>query len=159
MEPANDPYPVWYIYHASILKLFPTKVLKPYINMDYAKKVVDILKARSQILQKYGLKAVWVTDAPEVLPEAFFRDHPKWRGPRVDQLNRSRTARFAADVDRPAVLRLYRKSMHKLIKKLPVVDTFYLRQVMLVQDSVGHRAFILVQMVRLGVSIGQCGSG
>lgn len=127
MKPSGDPYPVWYIYHASILKLFPPKILKPYVDMDYAKKVVDLLQARCRILRKHGLKAAWVTDSPEVLPEAFFQDHPEWRGPRVDQVNRSRTPRFAPDVDRPEILRLYREAMYQLIKELPEVDIFSLQ--------------------------------
>lgn len=120
----GDPYPAWYIYRPGLLKIFPPKEIQPYVNAKYAQKVASLLQERCRIVHKYGLKAAYITNEPEVLPEAFFIDHPELRGPRVDQENRSRTARFAPCVDRPEVLRLYREAMNQLLEKCPDVDLF-----------------------------------
>jgi hypothetical protein len=120
----NDPYPSWYVHHASLLKIFPPKDVQPYVNMDYAEKVSGILEKRCEILRKYGLKAVWNANEPAVMPEAFFVAFPQLRGPRIDQPNRSRKAHFAPSADEPDVLRMYRESMQLLLKKCPEVELF-----------------------------------
>lgn len=118
----GDPYPAWYMYHASLLKIFPPEKLQPYVNMDYAKKVAGIFEARCSILGRYGLKAYYSANEPEVLPERFFIDNPELRGARVDHPNRSRVARFAPCVDRSEVLAMYRETMKLLLKKCPEVE-------------------------------------
>jgi len=120
----DDPYPAWYMHHASLLTIFPPKDVQPFVNMDYAGKVSAILEKRCAILRKLGLKAVWNANEPAVLPEAFFTAHPELRGPRIDQPNRSRKARFAPSVDEPETLRLYRESMQLLLKRCPEVELF-----------------------------------
>jgi hypothetical protein len=130
-DPPDDPYPAWFVYRTSILKLFPPKELEPFVDQEYASAVVQLLEKRCAILRKFGLKAQWNSSEPQVLPEAFFTEHPALRGPRTDQPNRSRTARFSPCVDEPATLELYRQAMRSLIKRLPEVDTFNF----LTQDS------------------------
>lgn len=121
----GDPYPAWYIYHPSLLKIFPPAALRPYVSTDYAEAVAGIFQARCEILRRHGLKAAYSTNEPAVLPESFFTDHPELRGPRVDQPNRSRKARFAPCVDRPEVLALYRESLQQLLKQCPQVEIFF----------------------------------
>jgi hypothetical protein len=120
----SDPYPEWYVHHASLLKIFPPKDVQPYVNMDYASRVVAILEKRCAILRKLGLKAVWHANEPAVMPEAFFAAHPELRGPRIDQANRSRKAHFAPCVDEPETLRMYRESMQLLLQHCPEVELF-----------------------------------
>jgi hypothetical protein len=120
----DDPYPEWYMHHASLLKIFPPKDVLPFVDKDYADKVSAILEKRCEILRKLGLKAVWNANEPAVMPEAFFTAHPELRGPRIDQPNRSRKARFAPSVDEPETLRIYRESMQLLLKRCPEVELF-----------------------------------
>ncbi|HWB83336.1 MAG TPA: hypothetical protein VG675_04295 [Bryobacteraceae bacterium] len=120
----GDPYPAWFIYQPGLLKIFPPAEVAPYENRDYSEKVAALLQARCEILRRHGLKAAYHTNEPQVLPEAFFTAHPELRGPRVDQPNRSRKARFAPCVDRPETLALYREAMQKLLARLPEVDMF-----------------------------------
>jgi hypothetical protein len=120
----DDPYPEWYMHHASLLKIFPPKDVLPFVDRDYANKVSAILEKRCEILRKLGLKAVWNANEPAVMPEAFFTAHPELRGPRIDQPNRSRKARFAPSVDEPETLRMYRESMQLLLKRCPEVELF-----------------------------------
>lgn len=120
----DDPYPAWYVHHASLLTIFPPKEVQPYVNMDYASHLAAILEKRCEILRRYGLKAVWHANEPAVLPEAFFTAYPELRGPRIDQSNRSRKAHFAPCVDEPETLRFYRESVQLLLKDCPEVEVF-----------------------------------
>jgi len=121
---AADPYPEWYMQHASLLTIFPPPEVQPYVNMDYASRVSAILEQRCAILRKYGLKAVWNANEPAVMPEVFFTAYPELRGPRIDQPNRSRKAYFAPSVDEPETLQMYRESMQLLLKHCPEVEIF-----------------------------------
>ena len=120
----DDPYPMWFVHHATLLKIFPPPELQPYVDRKYSAHVSEILEKRCNILRKYGLKGVWNANEPAVLPEAFFTAYPELRGPRVDQPNRSRKVHFAPSVDRPAILRMYRESMQQLLKTCPEVELF-----------------------------------
>jgi hypothetical protein len=120
----DDPYPAWFMHHASLLKIFPPKDVLPFVNKDYADNVSAILEKRCAILRKLGLKTVWNANEPAVMPEAFFTAHPDLRGPRIDQPSRSRKAHFAPSVDERETLRLYRESMQLLLKRCPEVELF-----------------------------------
>ena len=65
------------------------------------------------------------------MPAAFFTAYPQLRGPRVDQPNRSRTARFSMCVDQPETLRLHAVAMKNLLARCPEIETFSF----LTQDS------------------------
>ena len=123
MDP-EDPYPMWFVHHASLLKIFPPKEIQPYVDMKYAARLSAILGKRCEVLRKYGLKAIWSANEPAVMPEAFFTAHPELRGPRIDQPNRSRKPYFAPSVDEPEMLRIYRESMQLLLKQCPEVEIF-----------------------------------
>ena len=119
-----DPYPAWYVHHASLLKIFPPEEVRPYVDLNYAARVQELLEQRCAVLRKYGLKAVWNANEPAVMPEAFFTAHPELRGPRIDQPNRSRQPHFAPSVDEPETLRLYRESLQLLLSHCPEVELF-----------------------------------
>lgn len=120
----NDPYPMWFVHHASLLKIFPPPEVQPYVDTKYSAHVTEIVAQRCRILEKYGLKGVWNANEPAVMPEAFFKAYPELRGSRVDQTNRSRKVYFASSVDEPATLRMYRESMQRLVNTCPEVELF-----------------------------------
>ncbi|HEY4380605.1 MAG TPA: hypothetical protein VGN01_09695 [Acidobacteriaceae bacterium] len=123
MDP-SDPYPMWFVHHASLLTIFPPKEVEPHVDTTYSAEIKRMLQGRCRVLGKYGLKGVWSANEPAVLPEAFFVAHPEWRGPRIDQPNRSRKPYFAPNVDQPEVLRVYRESMQMLLETCPEVEQF-----------------------------------
>ena len=129
--PSDDPYPAWFVYRVSLLKIFAPKEAQPFVDMAYAGRIARILEERCAVLRKLGLKAHWNSNEPQVLPEAFFQAYPRLRGPRVDQPNRSRVAWFASCVDQPEMLRLYREAMKNLLARCPEVESFNF----LTQDS------------------------
>lgn len=124
-DPPDDPYPAWYVHHAGLLVIFPPKELQPFVDMEWAERAAEFFEERCRILRKHGLKAYWHANQPEVLPEGFFVAHPELRGPRIDQPNRSRVPHFAACVDRPETLRLYREAMRTLLQRCPEVEIFH----------------------------------
>jgi hypothetical protein len=130
-NPPEDPYPAWFVYRVSLLKIFAPKDVQPFVDMKYAGEITQILEQRCAVLRKLGLKAHWNSNEPQVLPEAFFQAYPRLRGPRVDQPNRSRVAWFAPCTDQPETLRLYREAMKNLLARCPEVESFNF----LTQDS------------------------
>ena len=123
-QPPNDPYPAWFIQRPDFFKLFPAPEVQPFVDMGYGRRVATLLEERCQILRRLGLKAHWAANLPQVMPEAFFTAYPQLRGPRVDQPNRSRTARFSMCVDQPETLRLYALAMQNLLARCPEIETF-----------------------------------
>ena len=123
-DPPDDPYPAWFIQRPDFFKLFPAPEVQPFVDMNYARRVVTILEERCKILRRLGLKAHWAANIPQVMPEAFFTAYPQLRGPRVDQPNRSRLARFSMCVDQPETLRLYAVAMRNLLAHCPEIESF-----------------------------------
>lgn len=130
-QPPDDPYPAWFIQRPDFFKLFPAAEVQPYVDMEYGRRIVGLLEERCKILRKLGLKAHWGANIPQVMPEAFFTAYPQLRGPRVDQPNRARTARFSMCVDQPETLRLYAEAMKNLLAHCPEIESFSF----LTQDS------------------------
>jgi hypothetical protein len=122
-DPPDDPYPAWFIQRPDFFKLFPAPEVQPFVDMNYARRVVTILEERCKILRRLGLKAHWASNIPQVMPEAFFTAYPQLRGPRVDQPNRSRLARFSMCVDQPETLRLYAVAMRNLLAHCPEIES------------------------------------
>lgn len=130
-QPPGDPYPAWFIQRPDFFKLFPPPEVEPFVDMAYAHRVAHLLEERCKILRGLGLKAHWAANIPQVMPEAFFTVHPELRGPRVDQPNRSRTARFSMCVDQPETVRLYAVALQNLLAHCPEIESF----AFLTQDS------------------------
>jgi len=123
-EDPDDPYPAWFAHHATLFKMFPPQAVRPFGDEGYAARIRDVVSRRCQILAKYGLKAIWSANEPGVLPEAFFIAHPDFRGPRIDQVTRSRKAYFAPDVANVEILAMYREAATDLLSACPQVGTF-----------------------------------
>ncbi|MBC2667182.1 hypothetical protein H7F51_16805 [Novosphingobium flavum] len=120
----GDTYPEWFVHHASMLKVFPTGAVAPFIDPVWVKRMQAIVRQRCSVLQRLNLRAVWRANEPAVLPEAFFTAHPELRGPRIDHPARSTKTHFAPNVDRPEMLAIYRQSIQQLLQACPAVDSF-----------------------------------
>lgn len=123
----GDPYPSWVISNTGLLKVVVPPPLRPHIPKEYSETVLGILERRCEVLRRLGLKAAFTTFEPQMLPEAVFREHPLWRGARVDHPNRSRVARFAPSIDNPEVLALYRDAVAELVRRCPEIDLLTMR--------------------------------
>ena len=55
-NPPDDPYPAWFVYRVSLLKVFAPKEVQPFVDMAYAGRIARILEERCAVLRKLGLK-------------------------------------------------------------------------------------------------------
>ncbi|HEX8301496.1 hypothetical protein [Sphingomonas sp.] len=120
----DDPYPAWFVHHATLFKIFPPTQVQPFVDMPYARRVQAIVAKRCAILARLGLTGTWVANEPAVLPEPFFAAHPELRGPRIDHPARSKKTHYAPNVDRPEMLTLYRESVRTALSICPQIETF-----------------------------------
>jgi hypothetical protein len=118
----GDPYPAWYDYRPGILKIFTPEALRKHVPAAFSAQVAEVLEKRSAILRRHGLKGLFQCNEPQVLPETVYAEHPLWRGPRVDQPNRSKLPHFAPSVDEAEVLALYREALAEMLKRCPEID-------------------------------------
>lgn len=116
----NDPYPNWGIYNATIFKVIVPDALKEFLPCDYAKRNLETICQRAEILKEYGLKAAFEGMEPAWLPDAVFKKHPLWRGPHCEQSRRSRKEYYAPCIDNPEVQKLYEESVEKLCRIVPI---------------------------------------
>lgn len=121
----RDPYPNWSLHRASLFKFIVPEELKEYLPADYAKRNLDMLCARMEILREFGLKAVFDGMEPAYLPEKVYVDHPSWRGARCDHPHRARTEYYAPCVDDPEMRAIYVRTVAELCRIAPF-DTFEL---------------------------------
>ncbi|MEM7683039.1 MAG: hypothetical protein AAF288_13885 [Planctomycetota bacterium] len=119
----DDPYPAWMEGQVGLLEIFPPDAIRPHVPEDYSGALVDALGARSRVLRDLGMKGMFTSNSPQIVPEGVLEENPLWRGPRVDQVVRSRVARFALNVDDPEVLALYREAVSSIIEAFPEIDT------------------------------------
>ena len=120
-----DPYPNWGLENPTLFKFIVPEELKKYYPAEYAARNLEMLKARAEILKEFGLKASFQGMEPAYMPEAVYRDHPEWRGPRCDQTRRARTEYFAPCLDNEELRAIYVKAVAELCKAAPIeVFTF-----------------------------------
>lgn len=116
----NDPYPNWGMYNSTLFKFIVPDALKPYLPEEYAKRNLEKLIARAEILREFGLKAAFSGMKPGWLPEEVYQDHPEWRGARCDQPRRARTEYYAPCVDHPDVRKFYTDTVAGLCSYAPI---------------------------------------
>ena len=121
----KDPYPNWSIERPTIFKFIVPKELKGYIPEDYANRNLNTLKERMKILKEFGYKTTFNGMTPEYLPEAVYRKHPAWRGPRCDHPRRARKEYYAPCLDNPEVRKMYVEAIAELCRIAPF-DSFEL---------------------------------
>lgn len=116
----GDPYPNWGMLQTSLFKLVVPKALQPYMDVEYAKSNLELIRQRSEIVKKYGMQAAVLVIDPFYLPEAAYLDHPEWRGARCDHPRRSKDAYFSPCIDNEEVRQLYYEAMQELCKMVDI---------------------------------------
>ena len=77
-----DPYPNWGLEHPTLFKFIVPPELEKHYDKEYAKRNLEMLKSRAEILKELGLKAYFRGMEPAYMPESVYREHPEWRGAR-----------------------------------------------------------------------------
>ena len=121
-----DPYPNWGIHNPTIFKFIVPDELKEYLPEDYAKRNLDTLAKRAEILREFGLKAAFDGMEPAYLPEKVYRDHPEWRGARCDQARRARTEYYAPCLDNEELRAIYVDTVEKICRLAPIESFSFL---------------------------------
>ena len=116
----SDPYPNWGMMHATIFKVIVPPELAEWLPADYARRNLQIVAERGQILKSLGLKAAFSGSEPAWLPEPVYRAHPEWRGARCEHPRRARHAYFSPCIDHTQVLSMYRSAVAELCRHAPV---------------------------------------
>lgn len=124
-EDYSDPYPNWGMLNSALFKIIVPDELKQWLPVDYAARNLELVKGRMNICRKLGLKGAAYFCEPFYLPEAVYRAHPDWRGPRCDHPRRATNYYYSPCMDNPEVLALYRKAMKELCE-LCEIDYVYL---------------------------------
>ena len=115
----KDPYPNWSMHRPALLKFVTPEPLKPYFPEAYVRRNRVALEKRAAILKELGLKAQFDGMEPMYWPEQAFRDHPSWRGARVDQARRARQEYFSPCLDNPEVRAMYVAAVAELCRICP----------------------------------------
>jgi len=116
----TDPYPNWGMLVTALFKIIVPKELNKWLPTDYADRNLALIKARSEILKKYGLKGSFHMKEPCYLPEEVFRAHPQWRGPRCDHPRRAKNYYYSPCIDREDILEMYTSAMTKLCSEVEI---------------------------------------
>lgn len=116
----DDPYPTWAMRLHSVFEVSTPPALKEYVPQEYVRENREILARRADVLEEYGLEPAFGGYAPAYLPEAVFREHPEWRGPRVEQPRRAKSTYYAPCIDQQEVLDMYRKAVADICSLIPI---------------------------------------
>ena len=79
-----DFYPEYTAAFPGFFKFYVPGALKAYLPEETAKRNLESMHVRAEILQSLGLKGSFLGGEPQFLPEKAFQDHPEWRGARCD---------------------------------------------------------------------------
>lgn len=119
-EDRYDPYSNWSIYNATAFKFYVPDKLREFLPEDYAKRNIEMIAKRGDILKEFNLKAAFQGMDPAYLPERVYRKYPDWRGPRCDQARRSRKGYYAPCIDNPEVQEMFVEAFKKICEAAPV---------------------------------------
>ena len=103
-------------------KFFVPEALKKYLPEDTAKRNLEAMHVRAEILESFGLKGAFFGAEPQFLPEQAYEDHPEWRGARSDFSGRSIIAYFSPCIDRQEIRDLYAEAAEAISDAAPCLD-------------------------------------
>ncbi|MGH2354016.1 MAG: hypothetical protein ACRDJN_20620, partial [Chloroflexota bacterium] len=121
----GDPYLEYSANFPDLFHFAPPDAVAPLIDRSMVEANMRLAEQKLAVLRRHGLKGAFLGREPVYLPEAFYRDYPHLRGPRVDHPRRSRNPCFALCLHQPEAQALYRAAVAGVIERLPDVDTFY----------------------------------
>jgi hypothetical protein len=104
-------------------KFFPHPKEQAFVNMDYVRKNVALMRACVRVLRKHKLAASFNTHDPFFMPEEFFVRYPHLRGARLDHPRRSRQEAFGICRDTPEGQDMLAWSMAAMVKEVPELTT------------------------------------
>lgn len=104
-------------------KFFPHPRIARFYPADWVAKNRALLLAKATVLRELGLEGAFFGKSSYFLPEAFFREHPHLRGPRIDHPRRSRQEEFSWCVDLPETREMIEWMVAELKRHVPEIQT------------------------------------
>ena len=123
LPPGANAWHDYLVWHESLIDFFPHPKLLPYLSREHIDRNRKLLSAKVKVLEEIGLGAFFRAVEPFFWPEAFFRDHPHLRGPRIDHPRRSIREEFAPCVDLPETREMFEWMMSELKKNVPMLSS------------------------------------
>ena len=123
MPPGGSPWHEYANFHANMAKFFPHPKVAPFIPADWVAKNRELLLAKAAVLRELGLEAAFSSHDTHFLSEAFFRQYPHLRGPRVDHPRRSKREEFAWCVDLQETRDMIEWMTAELIRNVPEIKS------------------------------------
>lgn len=117
----RSPWHEYGSYMAAEWAFFPPPKLAPYLPKEWVARNRELLLAKVAILKELSLDATFSSTNTQMLPEAFFRQYPQLRGPRVDNPLRSNLEAYSWCVDRPETLEMIEQMTADLKRAAPMV--------------------------------------
>ncbi len=112
----SDPYPNWSMLLTSLFKIIRPRAMEAHLPKEFADRNYEFVVQKATIARRLGLRSAMLLKEPFYLPEAVFREHPDWRGPRCDHPRRARNHYFSPCVDHDEVLAMYRDAVETLCR-------------------------------------------
>ncbi|TVQ19138.1 MAG: hypothetical protein EA382_16925 [Spirochaetaceae bacterium] len=112
----SDPYPNWSMLLTSLFKIIRPEPIAAHLPAEFSDRNYRYVAQKSEIATRLGLRCAMLLKEPFFLPEAVFREHPGWRGPRCDHPRRARNHYFSPCVDHPEVLAMYHDAVELLCR-------------------------------------------
>lgn len=119
MVDKNDPWLSFPVMNSGIFKVVETQLVNGIFSKAHMEKNAALLKEKSKILARHGMKGVSSFLEPQFLPESFYAKHPHLRGARCDNPCLSLSNYYSPCLDQPEILDHYREAVRKLLEIAP----------------------------------------
>jgi hypothetical protein len=110
--------------NAGVTKFVETEVVNGVISKAHIEKNATLLREKSKILARHGLKGYIHMLEPQWLPESFYAKHPELRGARCDHPGVARSKYYSPCLDRPEILAHYKEAARRLAELAPELGIF-----------------------------------
>jgi len=107
----------------AFMKITETSVVHGVLSKEHIEKNRALARAKSDILEKYGLKGAAFVLEPMWLPESFYEKHPHARGARCDNPCLALKDYYSPCIDDEEILQHYREGMKALVELAPAIAT------------------------------------
>jgi hypothetical protein len=111
----------WAIQSPGLMKIVETPLINGIFSKAHIEKNAALLREKSKILARHGLRGVVDLLEPQILPESFYEKHPNLRGARCDNPCYARNPYYSPCVDQQEVLDHYREAVRGLLDLGPEV--------------------------------------
>jgi hypothetical protein len=124
IPPGGSGWHEYAVNSPSLHRVFPHPALAPHVPAAFTRRNRELLLAKAAALARLGLGAAFRGVEPFFVDEAFFRERPHLRGPRVDHPRRSRREAFALCLDQPESQAMVAEMMAELRRCVPNLGAF-----------------------------------